>query len=103
MENDHIIEYGPILSAPPPRRGSVARRVALVAGALCGICILAADFFGHSATSTCLIGSSMFCDVTGHYVPSAQGPNVIWYFLAFWPGSVAVLTGAAKYLATGRL
>jgi hypothetical protein len=35
--------------------------------------------------------------------PEDPRPNVIWFFIGFWPGLVAFVTGFGSWLLTGRL
>ena len=70
--------------APPRRRMTVFGRFKLLCWGLFLLCVVMAYACGSQ------------------YPDTAPGPNIIWLYLAAWPGGVALLTALASWVATGR-
>jgi len=80
-------------------RVSIRGRIVLVFGLAALFCVVMAYVTGKPD----VIGAcSWGLGGTGCQYADHSSPNLVWFFLGFWPGAVAAITAFGSWVFTGR-
>ena len=83
----------------PVKRGSIRARIIVSFGLVAAFCVVMAYVTGKpNVIGACSWGlGGTGCEYADH-----SSPNLVWFFLGFWPGAVAAITAFGSWVFTGR-